>query len=267
MAVDANGVEIPTAVDDEAIRQARMDADAARAEALRVKKELDEAKKLIPSDDARARYAQLEEQAQRAEEERLKKEGDFTAWRTQIAEKHDKALAELREQKENASAQAQAIEKDLQATLIGQEFAKASDLFGPTGKTILPPDVAQDHFARHVVVETAASPNGGAPARRVVVKDYHGAVIVDPKSGQPMPFGKAMAELIESHPQKNQLLRGSNKSGSNSPGGAHGGQDTDLSRLKAEDFQDPKVRAAVKARQNAAGGLQFGTAFDRLKKT
>lgn len=252
--------------EEQALAQARMDADAARSAEARLKKELEDIKRQLPNEEQRARWATLEEQAAKAEEDRLKKAGEFDGWRTQITDKHAKEMEAERQMRENAAAQAKTIEADLQQTLIGQEFAKASDLFGPSGKTVLLPEVAQSYFARNVEVETVPSPHGGAPSRRVVVRDHHGAVIVDPKTGQPMPFAKAMGELVEAHPQKIHLLRGSGKSGSNSPGGAHGGQDTDLTRLKAKDFEDPKVREAVKAQQSAAGGLQFGTAFDRLKK-
>jgi hypothetical protein len=259
-------VDPPPAADDEAIKQAKFEADAAKAEAARIKRELEELKKHLPNDDQRARWAELEAMAAKAEEDRLKKSGEFDAWRQQINDTHSKALDAERQMRENASAQAKAIETDLQNTLIGQEFARTSDLFGPTGKTVLLPEVAQSYFARNVEVEVVPHPAGGAPSRRVVVRDHHGAIILDAKNGQPMSFGLAMAQLIDSHPQKAHLLRGSGKVGSNSTGGAHGTGDIDLSRLKASDFADPKVREAVKERQAAAGGLQIGPAFDRIKQ-
>lgn len=256
----------PGVQDEEAIRQARMEADAAKAEAARMRRELEETKKNLPNDEQRARWAELEAQAAKAEEERLKKAGEFDGWRTQIADKHAKELEAERQLAANAAAKAKEIESNLCDTLIGQEFAKASDLFGPTGKTVLLPEVAQSYFKNNVEVELVPSPHGGAPSRRVVVRDHHGAILVDPKTGQPYSFPKAMSELIDSHPQKAHLLRGSGKVGSNSTGGAHGGQDLDLTRLKASDFNDPKVREALRERAANAGGLQMGPAFDRIKQ-
>ncbi len=262
----SNRVDDPPAPpDEEALRKMQMEADAARAEAARVKRELEDIKRQLPNEEQRARWADLEAQAAKAEEERLKKAGEFDGWRTQITEKHSKELEAERQLRENAAAKAAEIERDLQQTLISQQFAQASDLFGPTGKTVFMPEVAQPYFARFVEVVTEASAHGGAPQRRVVVRDHHGAIILDTKTGQPAPFAKAMSELIESHPQKAHLLRGSGKVGANNSGGAHGGQDLDLARLKAADFNDPKVREAVKAQQSNAGGLQVGSAFERMQ--
>ncbi len=162
----------PTA-DDEVVRQARIDADAARAEAARVKKELEDIRKQLPSEEQRTRWAELEAHQQKLEEEKAKAAGNFDEWRRQINEKHAKDLEAERQMRENAAAQAATIEKALQDTLVGQEFAKASDLFGPLGKTVLLPEVAQSYFAGNVQVEVVTSPNG-APNRRVIVKDHHG---------------------------------------------------------------------------------------------
>lgn len=264
--VDPDPTQPPPAPDEEVVRQLRMDADAARAESARVKRELDDIKRQLPTEEQRARWAELEAQHQKAEEDRLKKEGDFTAWRQQTVEKHEKEIAAERSLRENAAAQAASIERDLNTTLVAQQFASAIELFGPTGKTVMPPDVAQAYFARNVEVEVVPAPNGGPANRRVVVRDNNGAIILDTKTGHPQSFAKAMAELIDSHPQKLYLLRGSGKVGSNSTGGAHGGGDIDLNRLKSTDFKDPKVRDAVRQQQNTSGGLQIGPGFDRLRK-
>lgn len=252
----------------EALDRMKYEADTAKAEAARVKKELDEIKKQLPSEEQRARYAELEQQAQSAAEEAAKKKGDFDAWRQQILDKHAKDLDAERQMALNASAKQSATEAELNETLIGREFADASDLFGPTGKTVLMPAVAQAYFAPYVSVEIVASANGGPARRRVVVKDIHGAVIVDTKSGQPLVFAKAMAELVDMLPQKEHMLRGSGRVGSNSPGGINGvdGQ-LDTSRLKSKDFSDPKVREAVRNQMANSGGLQMGPAFDRMKKS
>lgn len=253
-------------LDDAELQRLRYESDAAKAEAARIKKELDDIKKMLPSDEQRAKWAELEAQQQAAEEEKARKAGEFENWRQMINDKHARELQDVVQQRENEAAKRSAIEAELQATLVGREFADAVDLFGPAGKTVLLPQVAQSYFAPNVAVEAATGPDGRVE-RRVVVKDAHGTVIVDPKTGRPLPFAKAIWEVIEAHPQKNYLLRGSGKVGAGSPGGGYDGEGgVDLSRLKAADFRDQKIRDAVKDKMNTAGGLQFGPAFDQLNK-
>jgi hypothetical protein len=238
------------------------EADQAKAEAARLKKEIEEIRKGLPSDEQRARWAELEAEQQKAEEDRLKKAGEFDGWRTQVIERHQKEIDAERQNRANEAARASALETELRETLVAREFADATELFGPTGKTVLPPSIAKDHFARNVEVQV-----GDNGSRTVVVKDSHNAVIVDPKSGRPMPFAKAMWEVIDAYPQKAQILRGSGKVGTNSSGGVYDGDGgIDTSRLKSSDFADKKVRDAVRAKMNVAGGLQIGPGFDRLRK-
>jgi hypothetical protein len=250
---------------EEEIQRQRYESDKAKAEAARLAKEMEELRKSLPSDEQRARWAELEQEQQKADEEKARKAGEFDSWRTQVNERHGKELDDLRQQRANEEAGRSALENELRETLVAREFADAADLFGPTGKTVLPPSIAQSYFARNVEVQV--NEVNGRRDRTVVVKDSHGAVIVDPKTGRPMPFAKAMWEVIEAYPQKAQILRGSGKVGANSTGGIYDGDGgIDTTRLKASDFNDPKVREAVRAKQNVAGGLQIGPGFDRLRK-
>lgn len=257
----------PVADNTEALDRMRYEADTAKAEAARVKKQLEEIQKQLPSEEQRVKWAELEAEAALAEEERAKKKGDFDQLREQLNAKHQKEIDAVNQMKENIAAKQTATETELNDTLVGREFADASDLFGPAGKTVWFPAVAQAYFKNNVEVEIVAGTNGAPSRRRVVVKDLHGTIIIDPKTGQPMLFAKAMADLIDAHPQKNQILRGSGKVGANSPGGVTDvdGQ-LDTSRLKAKDFADPKVREAVRSQSANAGGLQNGPAFDRMKQ-
>jgi hypothetical protein len=251
---------------EDAIAAARAEAEVARANAARLQRDLEEARRAQPTDEQRARWAQLEADAARAEEERMRRAGEFDNLRTQLTERHGRELEAERTLRANAEALRQRTESELRETLIGLEFRGATDLFGPTGKTVLLPEVAQSYFSSHVEVETIPAAGGLPERRRVVVKDKHGQVIVDPKNGQPMPFAKAMLEVIEGHPQKDHLLRGSGKVGAGSSGGANGaGDGVDLTSLTTEQFQDPKIRDAVRASQSRAGGLQVGPAFDRIR--
>lgn len=251
---------------DDPVRQARYEAEQARAEAVRLKKELEELKGRLPTDEERAKLKELETAAAKAEEDRLKKAGEFDNWRRQIEDKHAKELEAEREMARNADGARKQIDQELDETLIGREFADATSLFGPAGRTVLMPDIAQSYFSRNVSVEAVANLNGPGNKRRVIVKDQNGTVILDSKTGKPADFEKAMGELIDAHPRKDQMLRGSGKVGAGSPGGGHGGGTMDLSNLKAKDFQDPKVRDAVREKQTTAGGLQIGPAFDRMRK-
>jgi hypothetical protein len=256
----------PPSPDTEAIARAQYEADAARAEATKVKKQLEEMQKQLPSEEQRAKWAELEAKERTAEEDRMKKAGEFDGWRAQISEKHTKELDEKRQQVENERAKADQTEKELNETLIGRSFADTLEWFGPTGKTVLMPAVAQSYFAPHVSVEVVPGTNGNPARRRVIVKDHHGAVVIDAKSGQPMPFAQAIGEVIEAHPDKKHLLRGSGKVGSGSAGGEHGMEGRDLSRLTAKDFKDPKVRDAVREQLAAPGGLKIGPGFDAIEQ-
>jgi hypothetical protein len=255
----------PAPVTDEDLQRARYEKDQAAAEAARLKRELEEAKRNLPSEEQRARWAELEAAQQAAEEERARKAGEFDSWRQQLNERHQRELDTIRQDRANEEARRAALETELKDTLVAREFADATDLFGPAGKTVLLPAVAQSYFGPHVHVEVLET--GGRTERRVIVKDSHGATIVDPKTGKPMAFAAAMREVIDAHPQKAYLLRGSGKVGANSSGGAYDGDGgIDISRLKSGDFQDPKVRDAVRQKMNVAGGLQIGPGFDRLRQ-
>lgn len=250
----------------EAIERARFEADQARAEALKLKKELDDIRKQLPTQEERARWAELEQQHLSAEEQRRRKEGEFDQWRVQIQEKHSKELDAIRQVEQNARALAEKAERELNDNHVVQAFYGATEWFGPTGKTTMLPDVAKAYFANHVEVEVVPAPNGGAPRRRVVVRDHNGTVLVDPKTGQPLPFDKAIGELIDSHPSKAYLLRNSGRVGSGSAGGNGEGDEIKIGKLSREDFKRPEVRAKVRQSLEAPGGLQIGPGFDAIRR-
>jgi hypothetical protein len=247
---------------DEAVKRAAYERDNAKAEAAKFRRELDELKKALPSDEQKQRWAELEKAQETAEEERKRKAGEFDSWRQQVTTKYESQIDTVKKQTLAEAERAAAIEKELHDTLKGLSFAGAADLFGPTGKTVLPAAVAQAYFAHHVEVVK----DEGTGSRSVVVKDASGAVLVDPKTGAPMEFARAMKELIDAHPDKDHLLRGSGKVGSGSPGGTHTGSgQIDLTRLKPADFQNPKVAEALRAHHAAAGGMVIGSAFDKAR--
>lgn len=257
---DSTTGNITVSGNEDAVKKLAFERDSARGETAKLKKQLDELQKNMPTEEQRAKWQEMEAAAAKAEEDRQRKAGEFDELRRQIVERHDgqikakdKALAEKQ-------AERDAIDAELNNTLIGLQFAGAASLFGPNGKTVLLPEVAQSYLGNRVAIQRDEKTG----ARQVVVKDAHGQVILDPKSGQPMEFGKAMEEVIDAHPAKQALLRGSGKSGSNSPGGGNGLESKDLNNLRPSDFADPKVREAVRRQQSSAGALQIGPAWDKL---
>lgn len=251
----------PAAVPEEVFKKAAYERDQAKADAAKFRKELEDIKKALPTDEQRQKWADLESAHAKAEEERARKAGEFDALRQQMKDRHDGVVKAKDKAIAEEQARASAIDKELNDTLIGLQFAAAQSLFGAQGKTVLLPEIAQAYFAGRVEVQVDEKTR----VRSVVVKDAHGAVIVDPKSGQPMEFVKAMEEVIDAHPAKNSILRGSGKVGSGSSGGgtgAHSEGPIDASRLTPEQRRDPKVIAALK-RQLPRGGAVFGTAYEQ----
>jgi hypothetical protein len=220
-------------------------ADAARAESEKLAKELEKLKQQLPTEEQRAHWAQLEADKAKDDEDKLQKAGQFEQWREQINKRHQTEIDEK---------------------LVGLEFAGAAEWFGIDGKTVLLPDIAQKYFAGNVSVDVVRDANGRVTSRTVIVRNNSGAVIVDPKTGKPASFSDAMGELINAHPSRSRLLRGSGKVGSGSAGGGNGADTVDITRLRASDFNDPAVRERVRQSQNTAGGLQIGPGFDRMRQ-
>lgn len=250
---------------DDAVARAQYEMETARAEAARLKKMLDEIQKQLPSDEQRARWADLEKQHENAEEVRRRKEGEFDQWRSQITEKHQRELEAERTVAQNARAQADQRERDLNETLVGLAFSQATEWFGDKGKTVLLPQIAQAYFQNHVSVEVKDGA-GGKTSRQVVVRDNNGAIIVDTRTGQPLPFEKAIGELIEAHPNRASILRGSTRVGSGTAGEGGDGNKINLNRLNANDFNKQEVRDAVREQYEAQGGIQIAPAYDQFMR-
>lgn len=250
---------------DEAAARLKFEADQARADAARLRKEMDEIRKLLPTPEDRARWAELEAQHAQDEEKRMASKGQFDEWRAQINDKHAKEIQAAATARENEAARAAKAERELEEEKIVQAFYSATEWFGPTGKTVMLPDVAKAYFGPNVVVETVPAPNGGPSLRRVVVRDSNGTILVDPRTGNPLPFEKAIGELIDAHPSKAQLLRNSGRVGSGSAGGTGTETKINMGRLRPEDFRNPATRQAVKDQLAVAGGLQIGPGFDAVK--
>jgi hypothetical protein len=223
----------------------------------RAKKEADELRKRALSEDAFAEYQALKAEREKAEEDRQKKAGEFESIKKSLIDKHTTELESERRAR-------LALEQSYTQEKIEAAFLGASEWFGgETAKTIMTGDMAYAYLGKHVGYEEVDV--AGKTIKAIVVRDLDGNIILDGK-GNPARFAEAISELIQSLPNKDRILRGSGKTGSGSSGGStRGSEQVDLSRLNVDSFKDPKVRAALKQRQAAAGGLQMGPAFDRTR--
>lgn len=243
---------------DDQIKQATFDRDQALARAQKLEKDLAELKKLLPSDEQRKRYQELETAAETAEEERKRKAGEFDAWRQDIESKQVKAL-KAKDDEILAARNAEAAERKLRHdAMVAREFAQASALFGGTESalTIIPAEIAQSHFGRYVSVE-----KDDTGREVIVVKDENGVRPVDAATGRPHGFVNAMRELIEKHPLKDQLLRGSGKVGSGSAGGHGSNKPLDLGELTRRAASGDKAALAELKQRRAPGGIVMGEAY------
>jgi hypothetical protein len=226
-------------------------AFADRDDAKKKLRELEQSGAVLSAED-RKLFDELKKQQKQLEEEKLTKAGEFEKMKQQLIDGH---AAETKKHTERIAQ----LETTLRQTSVGREFAAAAALFGKDAKTILTPEIAEAYFGRYVDVDKETGV--------VTVKNMNGQVILDLKTGKPAAFADAMSELIESLPNKDAVLRGSGKTGSGSSGGAGGGgngQPTTLQNLKPSDLLDPAKREELKKQLATAGGMQIGSAFDKV---
>lgn len=196
---------------------------------------------LVLTPEQRAEYESWQQNRAKMEEDKLKRAGEWDKLRSQLDQDHQNAIKVVTEK-------AAALEHELQDRLRGLAFAQASEWFGPAGKTILPPDIAESYFARYIAFDEH---------RALQVKDLTGQVILDAATGRPMAFEKAIGILVQQLPNRDQILRGSGKTGSGSSGGAGGMvTDVDLDTLtKRAQFGDPDAIKKLRERQTGLAGL------------
>lgn len=204
---------------------------------------------LVLTPEQKARQQELEDAAAKADEEKKRAAGQFDTLKQQLVEKH---TAELTERDTKLST----LSTRFQNTVVRAEFGTASELFGghAESKTVLDVDMAISYLGRYVSVQDDEK---DARGYRIVVKDAHGNEIVDGK-GNPVPFAKAIAEVIATLPNKDRILRGSGKAGSGSSGGGDGiVKDADLETL---------TRQAAKGNANAIKALRDRRAGNSIVK-
>lgn len=233
-------------------------AEAKRAFAVRdeLKKRLRELETRTLNDDQVAEYQALKEQAAKAEEERKRKAGEFDTWRAQIADKHKRELDDVQQR-------VSALSDRFKQTVVKAEFGGATQWFGgDTARTILDPELAMAALGKYVRVEDVDDDPLGY---RVTVVDTRGNRILG-RDGSPAPFADAIGELIAMLPNRDRILRGSGKTGSGSSGGSDAGKPADLDTLIARaQTGDREAVKALARRQAAAGGMEIGAGFKRVR--
>lgn len=229
-------------------KKAYKDRDAAKAQ-------LKELQGKTLSDEDATLFAKLKAEATLAEEAAARKAGEFDKLREQLVTKH-KTDVESRDQT------IATLSTRFKNTVVRAEFGAASDLFGgSTASTVLDVDMAMAVLGSYVSVEDTDDAQG----YRIVVKGRNGDVILG-KDGKPAPFSEAIAELINTLPNKDRILRGSGKAGSGSSGGAGGGRDDvfDLRNIKPDQLRDPAVLEQIRKSQ-PRGALVMGEAYSTRK--
>jgi len=242
--------------DAEAIKKANFERDAANAKVDTLQKQIDDLKKQVPTDDERKKLKDLEAAQALAEEEKKKKAGEWESLKTELVTKH---ATELKAKDDTiASLTSQITDGEIDRA-FGSAYVDKSPLFGgDDALTILTPGLASRALRQHVIVEMV----NGKPVLKV--KDVHGKVVIDPKTGDPMAFGPALHQVIGGLPEKDRILRGSGKAGSGSSGG--GGPkpgEVDYAHLTQEQMRDPAIIAESKRRTAEHGGISMGANFER----
>jgi hypothetical protein len=205
------------------------DIAAARAEA-------DAAKKAAGvTAEERTELEELRKAREAAEEERAKKAGEFDT----LKSAYEKRVAE-------AEAKATEANQRFADTMVRAAFFSAPDIFGPDGATTLTPEFGFAGFRAHV--EFVPGENGTSGG--IVVKDRAGEIIRDEKNpAEPASFAAGMRQLLDTWPDKDAILRGSQKAGSGSTGGSGDvGLPPDRAALADRAIKgDPEAIEALKA--------------------
>lgn len=217
-------------------------AFAARDGAKSELKKLTEAG-LVLTPEQKDRLAQLEDAAAKAEEEKRKAAGDFESWRKDITGKH---ADEVKKHVETLTS----LQREIADDKIQAAFGAATDFFGggENSKSILTPTLAFKTFREYVSFEEFDfGADDGGKRKVIVVRDTKNKIIRG-DGGHPAPFAEAIGRLIDSHPDKDHILRGSGKAGSGSSGGGD--------RRSNPDDLETMTRKAAKGDQAAVKALQ-----------
>jgi len=148
------------------------------------------------------------------------------------------AIESVKSQYEPYVTKSKELEQQLYSEKIGGAFAR-SKYIGE--KVAIPADFVQATFGKHFTIE------GG----NIVAKDANGNQLFSPtRAGEHANFEEALSILVESHPQRDSILKGSGASGGGAHGGGGGGGKRTVSRAQfdalepaeqAKTARDPNV--------------------------
>ena len=119
----------------------------------------------------------------------------------------DQAIASVRAEFDPIVKERDSLKTALFDEKIGGAFARSAFI---GEKVAIPVDFVQATFGKHFTVEDG----------KVIAKDASGTQLFSrTRHGEPADFEEALSILIDAHPQRDSILKGSGASG----GGAHGG--------------------------------------------
>jgi hypothetical protein len=212
------------------------------------------------NEEQKKEFERLKTVQTKAEEERRRREGEFDTWKGEISTQHKQELDAVRNETATERKAREALETEIAGEKIFTAFASATEFFGTDkSKTVLSAHTAfraMREFCSYEQVEV-----GGVKKKMIVVRKPDGSRILG-EDGNPAPFAEAVGKLIAALPDKDQILRGSQRAGSGGSGGSnYEPGDLDLDHLTDEQLRDPKVRRALRDRSANAGGIVMGRAF------
>jgi len=162
--------------------------------------------------------------------------GEVDALKRQMAEVFEQERAQLTQQLEQERSEAQekleSSAQRIRRLMIDSQFSKSPWFSGEQPKTILPPDIAAEHFGKFFKVEEDS-----------VVGYLNGNKILSrERVGEPAGFEEALSVIIDGYPMKDRILRESG-GGSGSAGNTGAGSGNSISRASF-DQMSPHDRAA-----------------------
>lgn len=147
----------------------------------------------------------------------------------------DEAIKSVQAQFEPIVKKAGDLEQQLYAEKIGGAFAR-SKFIGE--KVAIPVDFVQATFGKHFTIENGKVVAKGPDGNQIFSRTRH---------GEPADFEEALEILVESHPHKGSILKGSGASGGGAQQGGGGGNGKQT--IRRSDFQAlPAAEQAAKAR-------------------
>ncbi|SCU75531.1 conserved hypothetical protein [Cupriavidus necator] len=147
----------------------------------------------------------------------------------------DQAIASVRAEYDPVVKERDSLKTALFDEKIGGAFAR-SKLIGE--KVAIPADFVQASFGKHFSIEDG----------KIVAKDANGNQLFSrTRHGEPADFEEALSILIDSHPQRDSILKGSGASGGGAQGnGGGGGGKRTMSRAQFEGLGPAEQSAAAR---------------------